>query len=82
MIWVTGSSGMLGRSLCESLGALDCDFTATDTDVDITDRNEVERFVRDRDLRWIINCAAYTAVDRAEDEPDRKSTRLNSSHYS
>lgn len=38
--------------------------------LDITDRNKVEEFVAEHDIRLIINCAAYTNVDAAESHPD------------
>lgn len=62
-ILVTGGKGQLGRSLA-ARGA-----TALDVDeLDITNLAHVER-VREFDL--VINAAAYTAVDKAEAEPER-----------
>jgi dTDP-4-dehydrorhamnose reductase len=40
-------------------------------DVDIADRLTLKTFADRLDLSWIINCSGYTAVDRAEDEPDQ-----------
>ena len=35
-------------------------------ELDITKHSEVEKFILDNDIKVIINCAAYTAVDKAE----------------
>ena len=43
-------------------------FTDIDT-LDICDKLQVRKFIQSRDIGIIINCAAYTDVDRAEDEP-------------
>jgi dTDP-4-dehydrorhamnose reductase len=47
------------------------DYVATDQEVDITNPACLQEFAAPKPLTWIINCAAYTAVDRAEDEPER-----------
>lgn len=47
------------------------DFFPAVTTLDITDRDAVEAFVADNAIDVIVNCAAYTAVDRAESEPER-----------
>ena len=46
------------------------DYIATDQEVDITNPGRLQEFAAGKSLTWIINCAAYTAVDRAEDEPE------------
>jgi dTDP-4-dehydrorhamnose reductase len=67
---IFGASGMLGSDLCAaaprgaSLIALDR------ADADITDRSQVAAALRDARPDWVINSAAYTAVDRAETERD------------
>ena len=38
-------------------------------ELDITDYTAIEKFIQVHEVDTIINCAAYTAVDRAEDEP-------------
>ncbi len=70
MIWLVGNRGMLGREIEELLQERGLPFAGTDREVDITDSGRLRAFARDRSIEWIINCAAYTAVDRAEDEPD------------
>lgn len=69
-ILVTGAKGQLGNELREVLEAEKPGVTTyVDIDeLDITDRGAVEAFVRNNDYTHIINCAAYTAVDRAEEE--------------
>jgi len=44
---------------------------ASDLDVDITDKKALSKFSDSLALSWIVNCSAYTAVDRAEDETER-----------
>ncbi|NOZ12527.1 MAG: dTDP-4-dehydrorhamnose reductase [Acidobacteria bacterium] len=69
-IWLTGAGGMLGRQLAEELDHRGVPFIGTDMEVDITDEKIVMNFMARHRFNWIINCAAYTAVDKAEDEPD------------
>lgn len=67
-ILVTGSHGQLGSSL-KRLFDQDADIDSIYTDydtLDITDREAVERFLGDHRPEIIVNCAAYTAVDKAE----------------
>ena len=69
-IWLVGAAGMLGRQLAAELAGRGIDFFASDREVDIGRPSELEAFIRGRRITWVINCAAYTAVDRAEDEPE------------
>ena len=67
-ILVTGSYGQLGNSLrkiFENDPSLDVTYTDYDT-LDITDRKSVDRFLSDNKFDIVVNCAAYTAVDKAE----------------
>ena len=73
MYLITGCNGQLGRELVARLP----DAIAVDRDVlDITDEDAVMRFVRDNNVDVIINGAAYTAVDAAEDDVDA-ATKIN-----
>lgn len=66
-ILITGANGQLGRELSKLIP----DAVLTDIDeLDITDFKCVMDFVKEHDIKTIINCAAYTAVDKAEDEPE------------
>ncbi|MDE6509380.1 MAG: dTDP-4-dehydrorhamnose reductase [Muribaculaceae bacterium] len=70
-ILVTGATGQLGNELRLILpGAFpDAQVLFTDVaDLDLTDSAAVNRYVEDRDVTHIVNCAAYTAVDRAEED--------------
>jgi dTDP-4-dehydrorhamnose reductase len=74
MIWLVGNKGMLGTEIDGLLRARDAAFIASDREVDITREGDPERFLSSHGVRaldCIINCSAYTAVDAAEDEPDR-----------
>jgi dTDP-4-dehydrorhamnose reductase len=68
MIWLTGSKGMLGTEIALLLDKNNLSFTGTDREVDITDLEAQKSFVNNRPIKWVINCAAYTAVDKAEDD--------------
>ncbi len=71
-ILVTGASGQLGSEIRErSSRYKGYTFIFTDTDeLDITDAAATAAFIADNAPSWIINCAAYTAVDRAEEEEE------------
>ncbi len=69
-VLVTGANGQLGSELKELLGdAKEHFFTDGDT-LDITDLFALKRFVKENDIDVILNCAAYTAVDKAEEEAE------------
>jgi dTDP-4-dehydrorhamnose reductase len=73
MIWLIGNKGMLGTELSLLLEKSGYSFIGTDCEVDITNPAALGDFIQDQQNReqsidWIINCAAYTAVDKAEDE--------------
>ena len=68
-ILVTGANGQLGSEIRYLSNQYSYNFVFTDKDsLDITKRDDVEKFVYEKDINIIINCAAYTAVDRAEEE--------------
>ena len=69
-ILVTGANGQLGnelRLLLETEMPRTTIYTDRD-ELDLTDAKAVEAFVLNNDITHIVNCAAYTAVDRAEEE--------------
>jgi dTDP-4-dehydrorhamnose reductase len=68
MIWLIGCKGMLGTELSLLLEKYGFPFAGTDREVDIIDPAALENFAQDQPVAWIINCAAYTAVDKAEDD--------------
>ncbi|MEM6396116.1 MAG: dTDP-4-dehydrorhamnose reductase [Bacteroidota bacterium] len=70
---VLGVSGQLGRIMIEESKAMNNwrVFAYTRSQLDITDGEAVEEAFADVDPDLCINCAAYTAVDRAEHEPDK-----------
>jgi dTDP-4-dehydrorhamnose reductase len=74
VLWLIGSKGMLGTELSLVLEERGVPFTGTDREVDITDPASLESFAetqsRAEAVTWIVNCAAYTAVDQAEDDPE------------
>ncbi len=71
MIWLVGGEGMLGKEVRTLLRTRGLDRFSTDAETDITTEGEVTRLAQARRPRWIVNCAAYTAVDRAEADEAR-----------
>lgn len=72
-ILVTGGNGQLGSELKRLAPKTNkkYNFIFTDIgDLDITDAASINEFVKSNDIKYIINCAAYTAVDKAEDDID------------
>ncbi len=65
MLLVTGKNGQLGSCLKQLLP--NAIFTSS-KELDITNSIAVQNFVEENNISTIINCAAYTAVDKAEDE--------------
>ncbi|MBF0360989.1 MAG: NAD(P)-dependent oxidoreductase [Oligoflexia bacterium] len=68
MIWVTGADGQLGHELFHQLyeGKEHKTIFTTINDCDITNETAVRSLVEDNGIKIIINCAAYTLVDKAE----------------
>ena len=69
-ILVTGANGQLGNEM-RVLSAEYKEYTCFFTDVaelDICDEQAVMTFVKENNIHVIVNCAAYTAVDKAEDD--------------
>ena len=70
-ILITGANGQLGNCLRDLAADFQDKYNFYYTDVaelDITDAEAIEKFVADKGIDIIINAAAYTAVDKAEDE--------------
>lgn len=68
-ILVTGSNGQLGSEIRFLSPNYAFDFIFTDVeDLDITDQAKVRNFLVVNKINTILNCAAYTAVDRAESD--------------
>lgn len=67
-ILVTGCNGQLGNEmqLQEQQYPQHTYFNTDVHDLDITDQDAVEKFVAEHEIDCIVNCAAYTAVDKAE----------------
>mgnify|MGYP000890024420 CR=1 FL=1 len=71
-ILVTGCAGQLGQSI-QSIAAdfLEFEFVFADRqDLDLINEINMDKFFENQTFDIIINCAAYTAVDRAETEPE------------
>lgn len=68
-ILVTGANGQLGRSMRNVAKDSIDNYIFTDVaELDITDSEAVNSLVLGNDIKIIVNCAAYTNVDKAEDD--------------
>lgn len=68
-ILVTGANGQLGNCMRNAAAGSADNYIFTDvSELDITDAGAVARMVKDNGIDVIINCAAYTNVDKAEDD--------------
>ncbi|MFT8350518.1 dTDP-4-dehydrorhamnose reductase [Clostridium saccharoperbutylacetonicum] len=77
MILVTGVNGQLGFDVVKELKRRDIECLGIDRkEMDITDRDAVREYVNKLKPDCVIHCAAYTAVDRAEDE-EEMCTKVN-----
>lgn len=85
MIWVIGAKGMIGSELCKQLEKNKIPFVASDKEVDITNSVNIDTFIREQEsasylnsitskkskkIKWIVNCAAYTDVEKAQTESE------------
>lgn len=78
MILITGSNGQLGTELRNLLDEKNLAYVATDsTEMDITDKAAVEAVFKEVKPKVVYHCAAYTAVDKAEDEGKELNTLIN-----
>jgi len=68
MIWLIGNKGMLGNDVEKLLKERGLIYCTSDKEVDICDYKALEKFGKDKKIKWIINCAGYTKVDKAEEE--------------
>jgi dTDP-4-dehydrorhamnose reductase len=73
IILITGANGQLGNELkIVSKNFYGYDFIFTDVDtLNITNYENTFEFIKKAQPDWIINCAAYTLVDKAEAEPEQ-----------
>ncbi len=72
-ILITGANGQLGSALNLILGQYPSLYELINTghqELDITDKDRVEEYIAKTLPHFVINCAAYTAVDKAESEID------------
>ena len=68
-ILVTGANGQLGNEMrIVSKGSSDLYIFTDVEELDITSRDAVMDFVKENDIKVVVNCAAYTNVDKAEDD--------------
>ncbi|WP_300319038.1 dTDP-4-dehydrorhamnose reductase [Idiomarina sp.] len=75
-ILVTGGNGQVGFELIRSLSVFGHVLAPTRDELDLTDKNAVAEYLATHQPQLIANAAAYTAVDKAESEP-QAADRLN-----
>ncbi len=71
-VLVTGVKGQLGYDVCRELTRRGTEHKGVDiADFDITDAEAVDAYISSYRPDAVIHCSAWTAVDKAEDEPDK-----------
>ena len=71
-VLVTGAKGQLGREIKKLRNYVSQIYSFTDIEeLDVTDAAALESYLVSHPADYVINCAAYTDVDKAESEPDR-----------
>lgn len=73
-ILVTGANGQLGSEIKNNPNRKNQYIFTDVSDLDITDKQAVSDFIKQNEISVIVNCAAYTQVDKAED--DRQTATL------
>ena len=70
-ILITGANGQLGSEIKKISSSYDYDFIFADIEeLDLSNSSYVDAFFYKEKIDYCINCAAYTAVDNAESEPE------------
>ena len=70
-ILVTGANGQLGNCIRNAAKDSKDNYIFTDiAELDITDAKAVADMVKENDIKIIVNCAAYTNVDKAESDAE------------
>ena len=70
-VLVTGYNGQLGYDVVKRLWELDIESKGVDvSDFDLTNKEEVQAYIREYSPDVVVHCAAYTVVDKAEDEKE------------
>ncbi|WP_407855910.1 dTDP-4-dehydrorhamnose reductase [Enterococcus hailinensis] len=78
MILITGGQGQLGTELRHLLDERKIEYVSTDADqLDITDKEGTYKFITEMKPELIYHCAAYTAVDKAEEEGKELDEKIN-----
>lgn len=68
-ILVTGANGQLGNEMrLVTKDSCDSYFFTDVAELDITDSDAIRHFIIENDVKLVVNCAAYTNVDKAEDD--------------
>jgi dTDP-4-dehydrorhamnose reductase len=69
-ILLTGASGQVGSALARALAPVGEIVAPGRAQMDLADADSVRRAMRELKPRWVVNAGAYTAVDKAEGEPE------------
>ena len=71
-VLVTGVKGQLGYDVVKRLNALGIESVGVDIDdFDLTNKDQTEKYILNSRPDVVVHCAAYTAVDKAEDEKEK-----------
>ncbi|WP_027108680.1 dTDP-4-dehydrorhamnose reductase [Lacticigenium naphthae] len=77
-IMITGANGQLGQELQQLLDEMELEYFGCDSDeMDITDSSKVSAVFNEVQPTIVFHCAAYTAVDNAEDDGKELNYKVN-----
>jgi len=71
-VLITGGNGQLGNSikkLADDYPGIDITYTDVG-DLDITSKTDLDEYFKNNPVNYLVNCAAYTSVDKAEEDPE------------
>ena len=69
-ILITGADGQLAKAIVKSKPSNIEIIALTKNDLNLIDKNKIKKIIRETRPDWIINCAAFTNVEKAEENPD------------
>lgn len=78
MVYLIGNKGMLGSEIERILHHNSMPYYTSDKEIDLCNEEQLFQYSQGKSPNWVVNCAAYTAVDKAEEDTEIESLKVNS----